>query len=247
MTETLQPLRLAVGSHKAGTGKGCAMNVISWENGDQQITDYPKCADPFLARVVQIVNDEHCTHRSKDRTDMDRDLLCPACSVDVLTLAHRTVGTSGGMLRQRIWARRQRIWARLAVGLAWDKLPHLGGEAQRLGEEILPLANDWLNGPGGRQALLAAGLRDWADRADWLPVLAVRATALAAMGGREPCRDLAAKAWYESKPRSGTLLTHAHRLFDDFEQLTGATGHTPATDAVDAAITLMLTQEEAAL
>jgi hypothetical protein len=26
-----EPLRLATGSHKAGSGKGCAMNVISWE------------------------------------------------------------------------------------------------------------------------------------------------------------------------------------------------------------------------
>lgn len=34
-----EPLRLAVGSHSAGSGKGCAMNVISWENGDSTITD----------------------------------------------------------------------------------------------------------------------------------------------------------------------------------------------------------------
>ena len=29
-----EPLRLATGSHAAGSGQGCAMNVISWENGD---------------------------------------------------------------------------------------------------------------------------------------------------------------------------------------------------------------------
>ena len=46
------PLRLAVGSHRAGTGKGCAMNVISWENGDTTISDMPSCADPMLAHVV---------------------------------------------------------------------------------------------------------------------------------------------------------------------------------------------------
>ena len=45
-----RPLRLAVGSHSAGSGKGCAMNLISWENGDTTITDLPDCADPMLAK-----------------------------------------------------------------------------------------------------------------------------------------------------------------------------------------------------
>jgi hypothetical protein len=83
-----EPLRLAVGSHKAGSGKGCAMNVLSWESGDSTITDLPDCADPFLAKVVQRVNDRHCTHRAGS------DLLCPPCSLEVLALAHRTVGTA---------------------------------------------------------------------------------------------------------------------------------------------------------
>ena len=51
-----RPLRLAVGSHSAGSGKGCAMNLISWENGDKTITDLPDCADPMLAKIVQRVN-----------------------------------------------------------------------------------------------------------------------------------------------------------------------------------------------
>ena len=82
------PLRLAIGSHKAGTGKGCAMNVISWENGDTEITDMPACSHPFLTRIVQRVNDSICTHR-------DADLLCAECSLTVLDLGHRTVGTGG--------------------------------------------------------------------------------------------------------------------------------------------------------
>lgn len=57
------PLRLAVGSHQAGSGKGCAMNLVSWENGDTTITDMPACVDPLLARIVQRVNDTICTHR----------------------------------------------------------------------------------------------------------------------------------------------------------------------------------------
>lgn len=46
------PLRLAIGSHQAGSGKGCAMNVISFENGDSEITDLPDCSDRMLARLV---------------------------------------------------------------------------------------------------------------------------------------------------------------------------------------------------
>ena len=53
MTNTnVGPLRLAVGSHKAGSGRGCAMNVISWENGDSRISDMPDNPgiDPCAAR-----------------------------------------------------------------------------------------------------------------------------------------------------------------------------------------------------
>ncbi len=97
MTQEIQPLRLAVGSHVAGSGKGCAMNVISWENGDTTISDFPECSDSFLARLVQIVNDGICLHR-------EGDLLCADCSVKVLALGHRTVGTSlkGWNPRKRI-------------------------------------------------------------------------------------------------------------------------------------------------
>ena len=83
------PLRLAVGSHQPGSGKGCAMNVISWENGDSEITDAPGCVEPVLAVMIQVVNDWFCIHDGIE----DTGLLCPACSVQVLALAHCTVGT----------------------------------------------------------------------------------------------------------------------------------------------------------
>lgn len=51
------PLRLARGSHEEGSGKGCAMNVISYINGDTKITDYPVCSARPLARLVQSLND----------------------------------------------------------------------------------------------------------------------------------------------------------------------------------------------
>ena len=90
MTHTnVGPLRLAVGSHKAGSGRGCAMNVISWENGDSRISDMPDCTHPFLSRVVQRLNDSICEQR-------DGGLLCADCSVIVLGLAHRTVTRTVG-------------------------------------------------------------------------------------------------------------------------------------------------------
>ena len=46
------PLRLAKGSHQPGSGKGCAMNVISYINGDAQITDFPACSARPLAALV---------------------------------------------------------------------------------------------------------------------------------------------------------------------------------------------------
>lgn len=102
------PLRLAVGSHKAGSGKGCAMNVISWENGDTKITDYPDCADTILANLVQKLNDSYCTHHDGP---FDERLLCAKCSIVVLDIAHRTVGTGFGVVSS---SERLDAWAKLA-------------------------------------------------------------------------------------------------------------------------------------
>ncbi|MDT5202586.1 MAG: hypothetical protein QOH34_4108, partial [Mycobacterium sp.] len=51
------PLRLARGSHQPRSGKGCAMNAISYTNGDDHITDFPTCSARPLAIVVQSCND----------------------------------------------------------------------------------------------------------------------------------------------------------------------------------------------
>ena len=51
------PLRLARGSHQSGSGKGCAMNAISYINGDAQITDFQATSARPLASFVQLCND----------------------------------------------------------------------------------------------------------------------------------------------------------------------------------------------
>lgn len=77
--------RLSAGAGD-GVNKMCAMQVVSWQNGDTKITDYPACSARPLARMVQIVN---------DRLAGADGFLSPEDSVRVLDLGWRTVGTAG--------------------------------------------------------------------------------------------------------------------------------------------------------
>jgi hypothetical protein len=79
------PLRLARGSHQPGSGKGCAMNVISYINGDEQITDFPATSARPLASFVQLCN---------DLLAGPDGYLSPEDSVLVLDLGWLTVGTA---------------------------------------------------------------------------------------------------------------------------------------------------------
>lgn len=86
--------RLAVGSHPNSKTYKCAMNVISWENGDTVITDTPSCTPRPLAAMVQFVNDQYCQHTTEEAdpdTGRPVRVLCASCSMKVLDLAHRTV------------------------------------------------------------------------------------------------------------------------------------------------------------
>jgi hypothetical protein len=80
------PLRLARGPHQPGSGKGCAMNAISYINGDEHITDFPTCSARPLAIVVQSCN---------DLLAGPGGYLSPENSVLALELAWQTVGTAG--------------------------------------------------------------------------------------------------------------------------------------------------------
>jgi hypothetical protein len=78
------PLRLARGSHRPESGKGCAMNAISYINGDTQITDFPGTSARPLASFVQVCN---------DLLAGPDGYLSPQDSVVVLDLGWLTVGT----------------------------------------------------------------------------------------------------------------------------------------------------------
>lgn len=79
------PLRLARGSHQPGSGKGCAMNAISYINGDTQITDFPATSARPLASFVQLCNDQLAGPEG---------YLSPEDSLLVLDLGWLTVGTA---------------------------------------------------------------------------------------------------------------------------------------------------------
>ena len=79
------PLRLAAGSHEEGSGKGCAMNVVSYVNGDAKITDYPPCSARPLTRLVQVIN---------DRLAGADGYLSPENALIVLDLGFATMGTA---------------------------------------------------------------------------------------------------------------------------------------------------------
>jgi hypothetical protein len=79
------PLRMARGSHQPGSGKGCAMNAISYINGDEQITDFPATSARPLAAFVQSCN---------DLLAGPDGYLSPDDSLLVLDLAWLTVGTA---------------------------------------------------------------------------------------------------------------------------------------------------------
>jgi hypothetical protein len=95
------------------------MNVISYENGDSTISDMPACTDRLLGKIVQRVNDTYCQHTVDG-------MLCPACSIVVLDLAHRTVGTGGMVLapdaRRRVWVAIAADQARQVLHLARDRV-----------------------------------------------------------------------------------------------------------------------------
>ena len=79
------PLRLARGSHQPGSGKGCAMNVISYITGDEQVTDFPTRSARPLSLLVQTSN---------DLLAGPAGYLLPDDSVLALDHAWQTVGTA---------------------------------------------------------------------------------------------------------------------------------------------------------
>lgn len=112
------PLQLAAGSHSEGSGRGCAMNVISWIMGEPKISDFPACSDRMLASMVQMANDRiasiplnkvtlHNGAGIAAGTVVEAWLLTPEDSIRALDLAWMTVGTAGQPIEVvAVWMKR---------------------------------------------------------------------------------------------------------------------------------------------
>ena len=59
ITDVIKPIKLLHGSHPdtAQTGSGCFMNVASYLNGDENITDMPTCVDSTVRVMMININD----------------------------------------------------------------------------------------------------------------------------------------------------------------------------------------------
>ena len=137
MNNIFEPLTLSSGSHKAGSGEGCAMNVISWENGDKTITDYPACSDRFLSRIVQGVNDALAGYSG---------LLNPTNSIIALDLGHATVGTTNHNFSD---LQLKTVYMRCAA-LAARKVLHL--DKTGMAVPAVAAAEKWLDNPTAENA-----------------------------------------------------------------------------------------------
>jgi hypothetical protein len=134
------PLRLARGSHQPGSGKGCAMNVISYINGDEQITDFPATSARPLAAFVQLCNDF--------RAGPD-GYLSPENSLLVLDLGWLTVGTADvADTVMHIWVTKLLIsppWGvvRYAADAAADAITAIAELHRRLVPGDMPPIAEW--------------------------------------------------------------------------------------------------------
>ena len=134
------PLRLARGSHQPGSGKGCAMNVISYINGDEQITDFPATSARPLASFVQLCN---------DLLAGPDGYLSPENSLLVLDLGWLTVGTADvADAVMHIWVTKLLIsppWGvvRYAADAAADAITDIAELHRRLAPGDMPPIAQW--------------------------------------------------------------------------------------------------------
>lgn len=212
--------------HPSGSTGLCAMQVVSWEQGALDVTDKPDCADPVLTCIVQQVNDKMCARR-------DGRLLCPECSVAMLALADRTVGTR---MTNRPAREAAMVHAQLAVEQA-EKVVHQvrdpratwairaawkclhGSNAMAMRQPAMGMAEE---------ANMAAGKTGSSSEAN--AANAAGRAALAAIGvdaiGRKPVVTDAVGAVLNAFDATGVHLTcvrpdEAHRVIDRFAELTG--------------------------
>jgi hypothetical protein len=147
------PLRLARGSHRPESGKGCAMNAISYINGDAQITDFPATSARPLASFIQLCN---------DLLAGPDGYLSPENAVLVLDLGWLTVGTADvADAVMHIWVTKLLIsppWGvvRYAENAAADAISEIAELHRRLAPGDMPPIAAWDSANRTARAVSAA-------------------------------------------------------------------------------------------
>jgi hypothetical protein len=100
ITDIIQPISLLEGDHPEaiGFGQGCFMNVVSYLNGEDVITDDSPCVCPSIRKTVIILNDNIVFQDDDSIEALDRNRLLPfveralgSRSEDPEVIAFRTV------------------------------------------------------------------------------------------------------------------------------------------------------------
>lgn len=188
------------------------MNVISWENGDVEITDYPECSDMFLASIVQVVN---------DRLADEDGHLSAEDSMKVLDLGHRTVGTSYHGLSV---GQLKVVYVRCAA-LSAKKVVHLTGDPASY---ILLIAavERWADNPteenrvAAREIATRTPIKLTEPPAESSSIWAAYSAGLNQPVGYEGWRSFLGAI--DTNPDPYYALGLAHEIIDLFIELTGA-------------------------
>lgn len=95
MNQIKSPLTLVSGTHDGTHGIGCVMNVVSWVNGDYQITDRPNNIATPLVNLFQMANDTIAWASPGGGSLRGRRTVPKKYGRRILQLAMDAIGTDG--------------------------------------------------------------------------------------------------------------------------------------------------------
>jgi hypothetical protein len=156
------------------------------------------------------VNDTWCNHTVTR-------LLCPECSLEVLALAHRTVGTGTLPLSD---LERRRVWVRVAVALVRAVSPAFASpHLRKTALDAVDVADAWAHDPDGMDV---ESFLQTARLASGFAGLDVAQIAVASSALDADYHATEVWEWVRGYCAPDVRIHLAHRAIDTFEQWTGA-------------------------